>query len=256
MRKKIVAGNWKMNTTLAEGQALASEIIHMVEDETDGSVQVVLIPPFTHLYPINKLIGSLRKKHIYLGAQDCSAHEKGAYTGEVSAAMLQSVGVDYVIVGHSERREYHAENHALLAQKARRVLEHGMQLIFCCGEPLSVREAGNYLEYVEVQLRESLFELEADLWKRIVIAYEPVWAIGTGKTATPEQAQEVHAHIRSLIAGHYNKALAHEVSILYGGSCKPENAAELFAQADIDGGLIGGASLKSRSFVDIIKACQ
>lgn len=256
MRKKIVAGNWKMNTTLAEGQALASEVIHMVEDETNGSVHVVLIPPFTHLYPINKLIGSLREKHIYLGAQDCSAHEKGAYTGEVSAAMLQSAGVDYVIVGHSERREYHAETHELLAQKAQRVLEHGMHLIFCCGEPLAVREAGNYLEYVEAQLRESLFGLEADLWKRIVVAYEPVWAIGTGKTATPEQAQEVHAHIRQLIAGQYGKAVAQEVSILYGGSCKPENAAELFAQPDIDGGLIGGASLKARSFVDIIKARQ
>jgi triosephosphate isomerase len=256
MRKKIVAGNWKMNTTLAEGQALASEVIHMVEDETNGEVHVVLIPPFTHLYPVHKLIGSLREKHIYLGAQDCSAHEKGAYTGEVSAAMLQSVGVDYVIVGHSERREYHAEGHDLLAKKAHRVLEHGMQLIFCCGEPLAIREAGTYLEYVETQLRESLFALDAESWKRIVIAYEPVWAIGTGKTATPEQAQEVHAHIRRLIAGRYGDALAHEVSILYGGSCKPENAAELFAQADIDGGLIGGASLNARSFVDIVKARQ
>lgn len=253
-RKKIVAANWKMNTSLPEGQALASEVIHMLADEVQGGVRVVLCPPFTHLYAIGRLIGSHRQKGIALGAQDCSAYEKGAYTGEVSAGMLQSVGVEYVIIGHSERRQYHGESAQLLMQKIDRVLSHGMKVIFCCGEPAEVRQAGRHLPYIEQQLKESLLCRPQQDWAHFIVAYEPIWAIGTGQNATAEQAQEVHAFIRQLLRKHYDHALAHNTSIIYGGSCTPDNARQLFAQTDIDGGLIGGASLNARSFVDIIKA--
>ena len=252
MRKKIVAGNWKMNKTLDEGLKLASEIVNMVQDESKGGVDVVLFPPFVHLNSVQKLISGASQ--ISLGAQNCSEHEEGAYTGEISAAMLTSVGAKYVLVGHSERREYHQESDELLAKKVEVALKHGITPIFCCGEPLEVREADGQAGYVTEQLTNSLFGLSKEEFGKIVIAYEPIWAIGTGKTASTEQAQEMHAVIRKHIAGKYGEEVAQQTSILYGGSCNPTNAPELFACADVDGGLIGGASLKSRSFVDIIKS--
>lgn len=252
MRKKIVAGNWKMNKTLDEGLKLASEIVNMVQDESKGGVDVVLFPPFIHLNSVQKLISGASQ--ISLGAQNCSEHEEGAYTGDVSAAMLTSVGAKYVLVGHSERREYHQESDELLAKKVEVALKHGITPIFCCGEPLEVREADGQAGYVTEQLTNSLFGLSKEDFGKIVIAYEPIWAIGTGKTASTEQAQEMHAVIRKHIAGKYGEEVAQQTSILYGGSCNPTNAPELFACADVDGGLIGGASLKSRSFVDIIKS--
>lgn len=252
MRKKIVAGNWKMNKTLDEGLKLASEIVNMVQDESKGGVDVVLFPPFVHLSSVQKLISGASQ--ISLGAQNCSEHEEGAYTGDVSAAMLTSVGAKYVLVGHSERREYHQESDELLAKKVEVALKHGLTPIFCCGEPLEVREADGQAGYVTEQLTNSLFGLSKEEFGKIVIAYEPIWAIGTGKTASTEQAQEMHAVIRKHIAEKYGEEVAQQTSILYGGSCNPTNAPELFACADVDGGLIGGASLKSRSFVDIIKS--
>lgn len=252
MRKKIVAGNWKMNKTLDEGLKLASEIVNMVQDESKGGVDVVLFPPFVHLNSVQKLISGASQ--ISLGAQNCSEHEEGAYTGDVSAAMLTSVGAKYVLVGHSERREYHQESDELLAKKVEVALKHGITPIFCCGEPLEVREADGQAAYVTEQLTNSLFGLSKEDFGKIVIAYEPIWAIGTGKTASTEQAQEMHAVIRKHIAEKYGEEVAQQTSILYGGSCNPTNAPELFACADVDGGLIGGASLKSRSFVDIIKS--
>lgn len=252
MRKKIVAGNWKMNKTLDEGLKLASEIVNMVQDESKGGGDVVLFPPFVHLNSVQKLISGASQ--ISLGAQNCSEHEEGAYTGEISAAMLTSVGAKYVLVGHSERREYHQESDELLAKKVEVALKHGLTPIFCCGEPLEVREADGQAGYVTEQLTNSLFGLSKEEFGKIVIAYEPIWAIGTGKTASTEQAQEMHAVIRKHIAGKYGEEVAQQTSILYGGSCNPTNAPELFACADVDGGLIGGASLKSRSFVDIIKS--
>lgn len=252
MRKKIVAGNWKMNCTLPEGRKLASEVIHMVEDEVNNGTEVVLIPPFIHLTGIHQLIGS--SENIFLGAQNCHQNLSGAYTGEISAAMLVSCGASHVTIGHSERREYFSETDELLAEKVKHVLANGLTPIFCCGEKLEVREASNHEQLVGEQIRKTLFDLSNDEILKVVIAYEPVWAIGTGKTASSEQAQEMHAFIRSLLAEKYGKDIAEEISILYGGSCKPSNAKELFSQPDVDGGLIGGASLKSRDFTDIIKA--
>jgi triosephosphate isomerase len=251
MRKKIVAGNWKMNKTLEEGLKLTSEIINMVKDEVRNDAQVVLCPPFISLSSIAKLIEGSK---IALGAQNCYSKDSGAYTGEVSAEMLKSVGVKYVILGHSERREYFKESNQLLAEKVNVALKNGLTPIFCCGESLDQREKGIHIDFVNSQLTESLFHLSESDFLKIVIAYEPIWAIGTGKTATTEQAQEMHEKIRKHIAGKYGSKVADETSILYGGSCKPDNAKELFACKDVDGGLIGGASLKSRDFVDIIKS--
>lgn len=252
MRKKIVAGNWKMNLTLEEGKTLTSELIGMCADEVQGEVNVVLCVPFPYLVPLKNLVGS--NLRIAIGAQNCSEHESGAYTGETSAAMIKSIGVPYIILGHSERRQYFKENGALLAIKVDKVLEHGLTPIFCCGEPLEVREKGDHETLVKKQVEESLFHLSADIIQKVVIAYEPVWAIGTGKTATSQQAQDMHAVIRQHIAAQYNQAVADEISILYGGSVKADNAKELFACADVDGGLVGGASLKSREFAEIVKA--
>ncbi|GAA0892184.1 triose-phosphate isomerase [Fulvivirga kasyanovii] len=252
MRKKIVAGNWKMNNTLDEGLKLTSEIVNMVSDEVRGDVHIVLAPPFIHLTQVKKLISGVDK--VYLGAQNCNDNAQGAYTGEVSAAMLASVGAEYVIIGHSERREYFNENHKQLAQKVDLALENNLTPIFCCGESLEVRENGLYKEYVCNQIGDSLFHLHDDKFSKIVIAYEPIWAIGTGKTASSDQAQEMHATIREFIAERYGGEISENMSILYGGSCKPDNAKELFACKDVDGGLIGGASLKSRDFTDIIKS--
>ncbi len=251
MPQKIVAGNWKMNNTIDEGLKLTSEIANMVADEVSSDVKVILAPPFVHLTQVKNLIKGNEK--LFLSAQNCSEHASGAYTGEVSAAMLKSLGANYVIIGHSERREYFNENNEQLSQKVDAALGNGLTPIFCCGEPLEIREAGTYIDYVQQQLRESLFHLSEEAFEKIVIAYEPIWAIGTGKTASSAQAQEMHAAIRSFLEAKYGEK-AKDTSILYGGSCKPSNAKELFACNDVDGGLIGGASLKSRDFTDIVKS--
>lgn len=251
MRKKIVAGNWKMNKNLEEGQALASEVKHMAEDELSGDVQLIMCTPFIHL---STLKGLLKGSAIGLGAQNCSEHESGAYTGEISVDMLKSVGVEYVILGHSERREYFNESNELLAKKLDTTLKSQLTPIFCCGEPLEIREKEEQNKYVQQQIEESLFHLSAEEVSKVVIAYEPIWAIGTGKTASAEQAQEMHAVIRKQLEGKYGKEVADSISILYGGSVKPANAKEIFAGEDVDGGLIGGASLKSRDFIDIAKS--
>ncbi len=252
MRKKIVAGNWKMNKTLDEGLKLTSEIVNMVGDEVNNEATVLLCPPYVHLTSVRHLLKG--QDRILLGAQNCHGEESGAYTGEVSAGILASAGVGYVILGHSERRAYFHETNEELATKVNTALAHGLTPVFCCGESLEIRENGDYIHHVTNQLRESLFHLPEEDLSRIVIAYEPIWAIGTGKTASSEQAQEMHAAIRTFIGENFSEDLAGNMSILYGGSCKPSNAEELFACADVDGGLIGGASLSSRDFVDIIKS--
>jgi triosephosphate isomerase len=252
MRKKIIAGNWKMNTNMEEALALASEVIHIAQDEVPSSVTLIMSTPFVYLNTIKKLISE--GKNIYLGAQNCHTETSGAFTGEISAPMLQSIGIEYVIVGHSERREYFQENNAQLAKKVDLLISYGMIPIFCCGESLDIRKAGTHLEFVKNQLTESLFHLSAQDFEKIVIAYEPIWAIGTGETASSAQAQEMHQALRNHIADKYTKIVADKISILYGGSMKPNNAAELLAEADVDGGLIGGASLKSREFIDIAKS--
>ncbi|MFT4736585.1 MAG: triosephosphate isomerase [Cyclobacteriaceae bacterium] len=252
MRQQIAAGNWKMNTTLDAGKELASEVVNMSADEVKAGVKMILIPPFTHLASIKSLIGS--SKNVFLGAQNCHQSGSGAFTGEISIEMLSSVGVQYVVLGHSERREYFAESHGLLAQKTDAVLAGGLFPIFCCGEKLETREAGQHMDLVETQIKESLFHLDAKAFLKVVIAYEPVWAIGTGVTASDDQAQEMHAFIRNVIAEKYGNEIAAQIAILYGGSVKPGNAKALFECEDVDGGLIGGASLQARDFVDIAKS--
>lgn len=252
MRRKIVAGNWKMNCGQAEGQKLTSEIVNMIKDEVTQDIIVVLNPPFVHLQGVKKLIEG--SKSVFLGAQNCSDKASGAFTGEVSASMIASFGASYVILGHSERREYFNETNASLTEKVKLALENGLTPIFCCGEPLEIREADTHVAYVTGQLTESLFSLSNEQIQKIVIAYEPIWAIGTGKTASSDQAQEMHAAIRTHLASKYGSEIADGLSILYGGSAKPDNAKDLFSKPDVDGGLIGGASLKSRDFVDIVKS--
>lgn len=241
-----------MNNTLEEGVTLASEIVNIVADELTDDVTMILCPPFIHLSSVAKIIEGADK--VKLGAQNCNDNLKGAFTGEISVDMLKSVGAEYVILGHSERREYYSESNALLAKKVDTALAAGLTPIFCCGETLEIRDKGEHFDFVTNQLTESIFHLDTDSFKKIVIAYEPIWAIGTGVTASKEQAQEMHEKLRSHIAAKYGAEVAEEISILYGGSCKPGNAPELFAQKDIDGGLIGGASLKSRDFVEIGKS--
>lgn len=250
MRKKIVAGNWKMNLDFNEGISLFSEIVNMVRDEKKGDQTVVICSPFIHLNSLSQLALGIVK----IGAQNCHQNESGAFTGEISAKMLKSTGCEYVLVGHSERRQYFGETDQLLAAKTSIALENNLTPIFCIGETLDERNNGSYYKVLETQLNDGLFNLSADDFRRVVLAYEPVWAIGTGLTATPEQAQDIHAFIRSKIEEKYGMSVADDTTILYGGSCNPKNAAELFAQHDIDGGLIGGASLKSRDFTDIVKA--
>ena len=252
MRKKIVAGNWKMNKTLEEANILATEVKGMVADEVKGNVEVILCVPFPYLASLVKLIGTGTR--IAVAAQNCSEHESGAYTGEVSAAMLVSVGIKHVILGHSERRQYFGEDGKLLAKKVDIALKHGLTPIFCCGEPLEVRESNAHEDLVKRQVEESLFHLSAEQLKKVVVAYEPVWAIGTGKTATAQQAQDMHLVIRKHLASKYGQSVADEITILYGGSVSAGNAKELFACPDVDGGLVGGASLKSRDFTEIAKA--
>jgi triosephosphate isomerase (TIM) len=251
MRSKIVAGNWKMNKTLDEAHVLTTEILSLVGEEVKGPVKAILCTPFPYLFPVKHLMGD--SVRISVGAQNCSEHEAGAYTGEVSAPMIASLGVKYVILGHSERRQYFGEEGALLAKKIDTALKHGLTPIFCCGEMLDVRERNEHEQLVTKQVEEALFHLSAEAIQKVVVAYEPVWAIGTGKTASSQQAQDMHAVIRKHIASKYG-AVAENISILYGGSVNAGNAKELFACADVDGGLVGGASLKAREFVDIMKA--
>jgi len=247
----IVAGNWKMNTDYDSGRALASAI---VEGLQPSETIVILGVPFTHLKGVYHCIADV--KNLHLAAQNCHAAEAGAYTGEISVPMLQSVGCEYVIVGHSERREYFHESDAEIAAKVKQVLAHGLRPIFCCGERLEIREAGTHEEVVGTQLTQGLFGLSAEDFAQVLIAYEPVWAIGTGKTASPEQAQDMHAFIRRHIASRYQEDLAQATSILYGGSVKPANAQALFSQPDVDGGLVGGASLQAMDFLQIIAAAS
>ena len=239
-----------MNTTLQEGVRLAEEVNNALK-ETETKCDVVICVPFTHLASVN---AGIDQSKLGLGAENCADHVKGAYTGEVSAPMVASTGARYVILGHSERRQYYGETSATLKEKVKLALAEGLTPIFCIGEVLEERENGTYNAVVKSQIEEALFDLTADDFKKIILAYEPVWAIGTGKTATDEQAQEMHAFIRSTIAAKYGADVAEEISILYGGSCKPTNAKGLFSQPDIDGGLIGGASLEAEPFMGIVKA--
>lgn len=252
MRKKIVAGNWKMNKTFEEATILTSEVVGMVNAEVQGEVKVVLCVPHPYLANIKNLVGN--NPRIFVGAQNCSEHASGAYTGEVSATMLKSMSIPYVIIGHSERRQYFGESAALLAKKVDIAQANSLTPIFCCGEMLDVRERNEHEALVRKQVEQSLFHLTAEAIQKTVIAYEPVWAIGTGKTATSQEAQDMHAVIRKHLANKYGDAVAQSISILYGGSVNAANAKELFACADVDGGLVGGASLKSREFTDIVKA--
>ncbi|MBO5748269.1 MAG: triose-phosphate isomerase [Muribaculaceae bacterium] len=249
MRKNIVAGNWKMNTTVQEGISLAQEVNGLLKN-MKANCDVVICVPFTHLVPVN---GVIDQNIVGLGAENCADKVKGAFTGEVSAQMVASTGANYVILGHSERRQYYGETNETLIEKTRLALENNLTPIFCVGEVLEERENGTYNDVVKSQV-EALFSLPAEDFAKVVIAYEPVWAIGTGKTATSDQAQDMHAHIRNVIAEKYGVELAQEISILYGGSCKPSNAKELFAKPDVDGGLIGGAALEAASFIGIVEA--
>ena len=248
MRTRMVAGNWKMNKNLQEGVALATELKQAVKNP---QCAVVIGTPFIHLATVAEL---LKDSPIAVAAENCADHEKGAYTGEVSAEMVKSTGAEYVILGHSERRQYYAESYEMLREKVRLALANGLKVIFCIGEVKEEREAGKQNEVVKAQLEGSVFNLTAEEWANITLAYEPVWAIGTGLTATPAQAQEMHAFLRSLVAKNYNAKAADDTTILYGGSCNEKNAAELFANPDVDGGLIGGAALVAEKFLAIIAA--
>jgi triosephosphate isomerase len=250
MRKNIVAGNWKMNTTLTEGLALAEGLNKALAGKTT-KCEVIVGVPFTHLTSVAATVDAAKTG---LAAQNCADKEKGAYTGEVSAAMIASTGAGYVILGHSERRAYYHETAPILKEKVCLALANGLTPIFCIGEVLDERLAGNHFDVVDEQIKNSLFELSPADFGKLILAYEPVWAIGTGKTATAAQAQEMHEHIRRTIAAKYGETIADETSILYGGSCNADNAKELFANPDVDGGLIGGASLSVDKFMPIIEA--
>jgi triosephosphate isomerase len=248
MRQNIVAGNWKMNTSLKEGMELAATVNSLASKKTSNSL-VIIAPPFTHLAEIKKILTGVK-----LSAQNCASEESGAFTGEVSVGMLKSVGAEYIIIGHSERRAYFHEDNAVLAKKVNLTLAAGLKPIFCIGEVLPERNANKHFDVVKSQLSEGLFHLSPEEFSKNVIAYEPVWAIGTGVTASPDQAQEMHKFIRTEIAAKYGAQIADNTTILYGGSCKGSNAKELFANPDVDGGLIGGASLKADEFLQIVNA--
>ena len=250
MRKKIVAGNWKMNMDLAEGLKFA-ETIETYFKSKPSRAGVILCTPFIHLSGVSEI---LKSGKVSLGAQNCASEPSGAYTGEVSPKMIKITGARYVIIGHSERRTYYHEDDKLLNKKTLLAINTGLEVIFCCGEVLKERESGVHFEVVKKQLDEGLFTLSKEEFKKIVIAYEPVWAIGTGLTATPDQAQEMHKYIRGLVKGNYGTEIAEDLTIQYGGSCKPSNAAEIFSKPDVDGGLIGGASLKLEDFCAIVEA--
>ena len=248
MRKKIVAGNWKMNNNKSE----TTDLIESLKKLTFSSqVRVMISPAFTHLAQAKEMT---TESHLEVAAQNMNASKSGAFTGEISASMLQSIGVNLVILGHSERRAYYNESDLALKDKVTAALKNDMEVIFCFGEQLSDRKSNNHFDVVKSQLSSALFDLNSKAWSKIILAYEPVWAIGTGETATPEQAQEMHAYIRSIIAKKYDQSLADAVSILYGGSVKPANASAIFSQRDVDGGLIGGAALKADDFYAIVQS--
>jgi triosephosphate isomerase len=250
MRKQIVAGNWKMNTTLSEGINLAKEVNRLVESNP-SDVVVIVAPPFIHLTEISKLL-----TRVFLSAQNCAYESKGSYTGEVSVEMIKSAGAQYVIIGHSERRCYFHEDNETLFKKTKLAIDQDLIPIFCCGEQLNERESCRHFDTVKKQLDESVFKFDETQFRKLVIAYEPVWAIGTGVNATPEQAQEMHKFIRELIKKQYDGHTAEDTTILYGGSCKPSNARELFENPDVDGGLIGGASLQANDFMAIVQSVR
>lgn len=250
MRHKIIAGNWKMNTTPEEGVKLAQQIVATINNS--DSKKVILIPPFTHLSAVQNSLKS--SQNIYLGAQNCYYRDEGAFTGEISVPILKSLGVKYVIIGHSERRQHFREKNEVLAEKVKACLKHGLTPVYCCGETLQQRENDSYIQIILNQLREGLFHLDDKSLQNVIVAYEPVWAIGTGRTASPKQAQEIHELARSFIRDRYNNETSDAVHILYGGSVKPDTAAEIMHQEDIDGALVGGASLNAADFNAIIEA--
>ncbi len=251
MRSKIVAGNWKMNNSAKESKKLVKQIQNNITNLTLENTRVIVAPSFVYLQKVAK---KTKGSPIEVAAQNMNQAAKGAFTGEISAEMLKSIHIDTVILGHSERREYYGETDAILAEKVKAALANNLEIIFCFGEVLEDRKSGKHFEVVKSQITNALFDLSAEDWSNIVLAYEPVWAIGTGETASPDQAQEMHAFIRDLVAQKYTQHLAENVSILYGGSVKPSNAEEIFSKADVDGGLIGGASLNAEDFTAIIKA--
>ncbi len=253
MRKKIVAGNWKMNLTKHEARTLVEEVLSLLaEVNLTSEKQVVFSPPSIYLESISKITEGLALVHT--ASQNIFNENSGAYTGELSAAMVKSVGADYTLIGHSERRDIFGETNELLAKKVLAAIEHQLIPIYCCGEHLEDRKTEQHFSIIQSQLEKGLFELPAEEFKKVVIAYEPVWAIGTGETATADQAQEIHAYIRKMVQEKYGEEIANNLTILYGGSCKPSNALELFSCTDVDGGLIGGASLKASDFVKIVGA--
>lgn len=251
MRKKIVAGNWKMNLNSEEGQTLITSILNKSPNLSEQT-EVIFAPPYLQI--ISAVSQTQNTPFVSIAAQNCHHEKSGAYTGEISAPMLKDAGVQYIIIGHSERRAYNNENNALLAAKVDAALAQGLKVIFCCGEPLEIRDKNTQNDFVELQLKESLTHLDAAAMNNIVLAYEPIWAIGTGRTASAQQAQDMHQHIRQVISTQFGVDVANNLSILYGGSCKASNAVELFAEADVDGGLIGGAALIADDFVGIINA--
>ncbi|CAN5723689.1 triose-phosphate isomerase [soil metagenome] len=253
MRKQIAAANWKMNLSLQQGEQLIDELMAIPHTLNDNQLAVFAVP-FPYLLSIKQKLAG--KPGAFVAAQNCSANKNGAYTGEVSTEMLKSIHINYVVIGHSERREYNHETNAILAEKVNRAFESGLKPIFCCGEPLPIREASTQNSYVETQLKESLFHLSKEQLKGFIIAYEPIWAIGTGKTASSDQAQEMHAHIRSVMATQYGQDTADSISILYGGSVKAANAGDIFGKPDVDGGLVGGASLVAAEFAAIINGLK
>jgi len=253
MRKQIAAANWKMNLSISEANTLLDQLIAASPNLSANQEAIFAVPTIYIPLATQKLAGI---NHVYVAAQNCHPKANGAYTGEISAPMLASVGVKHIVLGHSERRAYFNESDAFLAEKTDAVLAAGSTPIFCCGEPLEIREAGTQNSFVETQLKNSLFHLSADQITKVVIAYEPIWAIGTGKTASSEQAQEIHAYIRSVFAAKYGQDIADQISILYGGSVKAANATEIFSQPDVDGGLVGGASLIATEFTAIINALK
>lgn len=252
MKNKLVIGNWKMNKNFEDAEELATSIQEEIED-FNLKTEVAICPPFPYLELVTDLAD---ESNFYAGAQNCSQFTDGAYTGEISASMLAAMGVNFCIVGHSERRKYFHETDEVIAQKVNRLIDEELIPVVCCGELLEERKAGKHFEVVEKQIKDSLFHLPKERFEHVVIAYEPVWAIGTGETATPEQAEEMHKFIRSLVEKKYGTEIAYNTYIIYGGSCNPKNAVELFSQEDVDGGLIGGASLKANDFVEIIEAAE
>jgi triosephosphate isomerase len=253
MRKQIAAANWKMNCTYQQAEKLLDDILG-AEIALDDHQQAIFAVPFPYLIMAKSEVNG--EKGYSVSAQNCYNKKSGAFTGEISVEMLHSIGIGFCVIGHSERREYFEESNAVLAQKLDLCLEYAITPIFCCGEPLGIREAGTQNKFVEIQLEESLFHLSENAIKNIVIAYEPIWAIGTGKTASSAQAQEMHAHLRSVLASKYGNAIASDISILYGGSVKANNAKEIFSQPDVDGGLVGGASLNAEEFCTIIRSLK